>query len=313
MRAVFHRRGTARHRAAAALVDAAARRAGEFERRFRGCWPHPVRERRRFERLRYPARAAGARDGHSREAPGRASHRRNGRARRPAAAVLRRPRVAAAFHRIHHGGNARGGPVRNRRPRLAARQPGSRERRGHAPAGGRPRQSRAALAVHRAAPAREHPGGRHPRAHSPHQRIGCADAGRQQGLSRRPPRRSLAAAALSAGELAAEYRRHRHLSCGRADFRRRRRGAGHPRAFRAARHLDARGRAGISRGHQSDHGESAAVEARGARPAERQHRARDQESRRRNEPRGPAPRGIAATSSRRSAASRRSSATTPTG
>ena len=70
-----------------------------------------------------------------------------------------------------------------------------------APAGG-PRQPRAAVAVHRAAPAREHRG-RGPREpHPPHQRIRGRAARRQQRLSGRAARRGVAAASLSTGDLA---------------------------------------------------------------------------------------------------------------
>ena len=99
--------------------------------------------------------------------------------------------------------------VPGRAARLAARAPPARQRGHGAPPAGRPRQPRAAVAVHRAAPAREHPGRRPREPHPADQRIRRAAARRPQRLSGRAAGRGLAAAALSTRDLARSAPRRR--------------------------------------------------------------------------------------------------------
>ena len=72
----------------------------------------------------------------------------------------------------------------------------------------------------------------------------------------------------------------------RADLRRRRRRPRDPAAFRAARRRGTLAGHRVPRGHRTAGRQDPAVEARRARPAVREHRARDPQSRRRHEPRG---------------------------
>ena len=105
--------------------------------------------------------------------------------------------------------------------------------------------------------------------------------------------RSVAAPAVPADDVAQHGRgtpgrgAARHL-CGR------RRRAHHRAAFRAARRGRTRAGADLPRGHQRARRARAAIEARGAGPAHRQHRARDPQPGRRDEPRRAAARRIAA-------------------
>ena len=161
--------------------------------------------------------------------------------------------------------------------RLADRAPPARHRSHGAAPAGRSRQSRAAVAIHRAEPAREHRGRRPRKPHPPHQRIRGGAARRSQRLSRRAARRSLAAAALPTRNLAAAYRRRG--DAGLADLRRGRRRPRGPAAFRAARRLRAHAGHRVPRRHRIAGGQDPAVQARGARPPFRQHRARNPQSR----------------------------------
>ena len=176
-------------------------------------------------------------------------------------------------------------PRRHRVPRgiagMADRAPPARHRsHGSAPAG-RPRQSRAAIAIHRPEPAREHRRRRPREPHPPHQRIRGDTARRSQRLSGRAARRSLTAAALPTRNLAG-------ASVGRcgtfADLRRSRRWARRAAAFRAARRVRADAGHRISRGHGIALGQDPAVQARGAGTTFRQHRARNPQPGRRHEP-----------------------------
>ena len=120
--------------------------------------------------------------------------------------------------------------------------------------------------------------------HPAHQRIGRADAGRPQRLSRmrcwaRPRRDCSICSRPGARRTATAARYPPRQTFVAAD------GA---RVIRAAFCAAGRRRpgagAGVPRGHEPDRREGAAVEARRARPPERQHRARDPQSGRRHEP-----------------------------
>ena len=154
----------------------------------------------------------------------------------------------------------------DRAARLADRRPPARKRGAGAPPGARPREPRAAVAVHRPAPAREHPGG------GPQDRIRLINESAAQMLGdenaypercwARPRRgccicwRPGARAAGASGAVpAAEH-----------DLRRRRRRARDPAALRAAGNARPAG-AGLPGGHEPDRREGAAVEARGPRAA----------------------------------------------
>ena len=116
------------------------------------------------ERPRHPAGAAGGRHGGARRQPRRIPDRRHRRAR--ACSSSRSSPISPAMRSVADYTNAGVLGVRavhRRAVRVADRQPPARERSAGAPAGSRPREPRAAVAVHRAAPAREHPGRRHRR------------------------------------------------------------------------------------------------------------------------------------------------------
>ena len=203
---VLHGGRAAGHRPAAALVEPADRRARQCQRRCARHRLHSLRERRRRERARDPAGAAGIRADRARR-PARCAAHRGGRSTGgSAAAGLRRPQRQRADYRLRDRRSIRRGAVPGRAGDLAGGQPPARERSAGAPSGGRPRQHGAALAVHRAAPARKHPGGRRAGSHPAHQRVGGADARRRARLSRCADRRGLAPPALPARVLAQERR-----------------------------------------------------------------------------------------------------------
>ena len=111
------------------------------------------------------------------------------------------------------------------------REPHARERESRSPEGPRSRESRRAVAVHRAASAREPFGGRCRGQDSSDQRIRGRDSRRRPCRARRVGRRGLPAFALFLEHLAA-----RRAGRGRAlEFRGRRRRAADPTALRPSR------------------------------------------------------------------------------
>ncbi len=111
---------------------------------------------------------------------------------------LRRPAIARAAGRgaprririrsgLHRRGRAGRDSLHHRLGRFAARRSDPRDRSTGAPARRRSRQPGGALAVHRAASAREHPGGGRRRPHPAHQRVCGRDPGRSRCSSRGAP------------------------------------------------------------------------------------------------------------------------------
>ena len=159
--------------------------------------------------------------------------------------------------------------------------------RGHgAPPAGRSREPGAAVAVHRAAPAREHRGGRPRKPHPADQRIRGAAARRPRRLSRArcsaKPRRSCSIYWRPGAQRTATPAAPSQTFVA-AD-------GGHviQPHFALARWRRALARHRVPRRHRAARGQDPAVEARGPRPAVRQHRARDPQPRGRHEPCGAA-------------------------
>ena len=287
------------------LAEPAHRRARERRASMRGHRAHPVRQRGVSQRLGHPAGAAGGRMALL------ADHR-------DAFLIAAIAALAVLVQQISSASSAYAPPtdyttagvlgcgaVRHRPVGVAGRQPPARERGAGAAPGGRPRQPRAALAVHRAAPAREHPGRGSAGSDPPDQRIGrpaCSATTR--------PTRTRCWARPRRGCCIC-WRPGARTQATRGIFPRADQtfvaadGARIIRAhFAPLGNADARAGAGLPGGHEPARREGPAIEARGPGPPERQHRPRDPQSGRRHEPRRPAAGRVASGWRRRTAPDR---------
>ena len=161
-----------------------------------------LRERRHDQRPRIAPGAADRCDVVHRATASRVDVRCGRSARRARAANADDVRCARRRQRLRIGRHHRRTHIHRHARRRAAGAEPARKRRARAPARGGRRQPRRAEPVHRAAPAREHPGRGRERHDPPDQRIGRAAAARRDHPAGNPARRSLAASAVPAGNVA---------------------------------------------------------------------------------------------------------------
>ena len=164
------------------MVESENRDAGKRHRGCGGDCAHPLRQRRRCERARHPAGAARVLHGGARGSARRRSDRGGRRAQRARPAGLCRDDRDRTFHGLHHRRRARCHSVCDLVGCAAGGESAAGKRGAGTAAGGRPGRPRAALAVHRPALAREHPGGRLAGSHPAHQRICGRDSRRRARL-----------------------------------------------------------------------------------------------------------------------------------